>query len=146
MRKVFADANYWIGLLNPRDQLHPIALAASRKLGKTRLVTSEMVLVEVLNSLAEYTSLRASILAVVDAISANPNTEIVPQTAILFRETAILFRDAFEFYRTHQDKEWGLTDCSSFMIMRQRGLTEALTFDHHFEQAGFRALLREDAQ
>ena len=146
MRKVFADANYWIGLLNPRDQLHPIALAASRKLGKTRLVTSEMVLVEVLNSLAEYTSLRASIIAVVDAISANPNTEIVPQTAILFRETAILFRDAFEFYRTHQDKEWGLTDCSSFMIMRQRGLTEALTFDHHFEQAGFRALLREDAQ
>ena len=98
MRKVFADANYWIGLLNPRDQLHPIALVASRKLGKTRLVTSEMVLVEVLNVLAEYTSLRASIIAAVDAISANPNTEIVPQTAILFR-------DAFDFYRTYQDKE-----------------------------------------
>ena len=98
MRKVFADANYWIGLLNPRDQLHPIALAASRKLGKTRLVTSEMVLVEVLNGLAEYPRLRASVIAAVDAISANPNTEIVPQTAMLFR-------DAFGFYRTHQDKE-----------------------------------------
>ena len=83
--------------------------------------------------------LRASILAAVDAISANPNTEVVPQTAMLFR-------DALGFYRTHQDKEWGLTDCSSFIIMRQRGLTEALTFDRHFEQAGFRALLREDAQ
>lgn len=139
MRMVFADANYWIGLFNPRDQLHTIALAASRKLGRTRLVTSEMVLVEVLNGLAKYIGLRASIIAAVDAISANPNTEIVPQTAMLFRE-------ALGFYRAHQDKEWGLTDCSSFIIMRQRGLTEALTSDRHFEQAGFRALLREDAQ
>jgi predicted nucleic acid-binding protein len=139
MRRVFADANYWIGLFNRHDQLHAIAVATSRKLGKTRLVTSEMVMVEVLNGLAEYISLRASIIAAVDAISADPNTEVVPQTALLFR-------DAYGFYRTHQDKKWGLTDCSSFIIMRQQGITEALTYDHHFQQAGFRALLREDAQ
>ena len=57
MRTVFADANYWIGLFNPKDQLHDAAMAASRTLTRTRLVTSEMVLVEVLNGLAEYPAL-----------------------------------------------------------------------------------------
>jgi uncharacterized protein len=135
MRTVFADANYWIGLFNPKDQLHDTAMAASRTLIRTRLVTSEMVLVEVLNGLAEYPALRGQVVLAVDAIMADPNTEVVPQSALLFR-------DSLAHFRQHQDKEWGLTDCSSFVIMRQRGLQEALTHDHHFEQAGFVALLR----
>jgi predicted nucleic acid-binding protein len=135
MRTVFADANYWIGLFNPNDQLHDAAMAASGTLTRTRLVTSEMVLVEVLNGLAEYPALRAKVALAVDAIMADPNTEVVPQSALLFR-------DALAHFRQHLDKEWGLTDCSSFVIMRQRGLHEALTHDHHFEQAGYVALLR----
>jgi uncharacterized protein len=135
MRTVFADANYWIGLFNPNDQLHDAAMAASRTLTRTRLITSEMVLVEVLNGLAEYPALRAKVALAVDAIMADPNTEVVPQSALLFR-------DALAHFRQHVDKEWGLTDCSSFVIMRQRGLHEALTHDHHFEQAGYTALLR----
>ena len=135
MRTVFADANYWIGLFNPKDQLHDAVMAASGTLTRTRLVTSEMVLVEVLNGLAEYPALRGQVVLAVDAIMADPNTEVVPQSALLFR-------DALAQFRQHQDKEWGLTDCSSFVIMRQRGLREALTHDHHFEQAGYTALLR----
>lgn len=135
MRTVFADANYWIGLFNPKDQLHDAAMAASRTLTRTRLVTSEMVLVEVLNGLAEYPALRGQVVLAVDAIMADPNTEVVPQSALLFR-------DALAHFRQHHDKQWGLTDCSSFVIMRQRGLHEALTHDHHFEQAGYTALLR----
>ncbi len=135
MRTVFADANYWIGLFNPKDQLHDAAMAASATLTRTRLVTSEMVLVEVLNGLAEYPALRGKVVLAVDAIMADPNTEVVPQSALLFRDALVHFRE-------HQDKEWGLTDCSSFVIMRQRGLHEALTHDHHFEQAGYVALLR----
>lgn len=135
MRTVFADANYWIGLFNPKDALHEAALAASQGLSRTRLVTSEMVLVEVLNGLGKFTGLRAQTAAAVDAIMADPNTEVVPQSAILFRES-------LSYFRQHADKEWGLTDCSSFVIMRQRGLQEALTHDHHFQQAGFVALLR----
>lgn len=135
MRTVFADANYWIGLFNPKDQLHDAAMAASRTLTRTRLVTSEMVLVEVLNGLAEFPALRGQVVLAVDAIMADPNTEVVPQSALLFR-------DALAYFRQHQDKEWGLTDCSSFVIMRQRGLHEALTHDHHFEQVGYTALLR----
>lgn len=137
MRTVFADAGYWIGLLNPKDGLHTVALTASRQLQRTRLVTTEMVLTEVLNGLAKYLILRPAVISAVDAIyAADPNTEVVPQTSLQFH-------DALSLFRTHQDKAWGLTDCSSFVVMRQRGITEALTHDHHFEQAGFRALLRE---
>ena len=135
MRRVFADAAYWIGLFNPKDDLHEAAVAASQGLVKTRLVTSEMVLTEVLNGFAKYPTLRGKVVTAVDAIAADPNTEVAPQTAVLFRE-------ALALYRQRQDKEWGLTDCSSFVIMRRLGLTESLTFDHHFEQAGFVALLR----
>lgn len=53
----------------------------------------------------------------------------------------VLFRRAVEFYQAHEDKEWGLTDCISFIVMQEHGLTEALTTDKHFQQSGFRALL-----
>jgi len=54
-----------------------------------------------------------------------------------------LFTKAVKFYSERMDKEWSLTDCISFVVMKERKLTTALTTDHHFEQAGFRALLRE---
>jgi predicted nucleic acid-binding protein len=90
-------------------------MTASRALTRMRQVTSEMVLVEVLNGLAEQPALRVKVVAAVDAIMADPNTEVVPQSTLLFRE-------ALAHFRQHQDKEWGLTDCSSFVIMRQRSL------------------------
>jgi len=55
-----------------------------------------------------------------------------------------LFRQSFDLYRQRLDKEWGLTDCISFVVMQERGITEALTADHHFRQAGFLALLAGD--
>jgi predicted nucleic acid-binding protein len=48
---------------------------------------------------------------------------------------------AVEMYGARADKEWGVIDCLSFVVMKQRALEAALTFDHHFEQAGFAALL-----
>jgi uncharacterized protein len=54
-----------------------------------------------------------------------------------------LFLSAFELYRTHKDKSWSLTDCTSFIVMRERRLVDALTNDRDFRQAGFNALLRE---
>jgi len=136
MRTVFADANYWIGLFNPNDELHAAAIRSSQALGRARIVTSEMVLAEVLNGLGKFRLLRQGVAAAIDAIMSDPNTEVEPQSSLLFRE-------ALALYRQHQDKEWGLTDCASFVIMRRRGLREALTFDHHFEQAQFVALMRQ---
>ena len=57
--------------------------------------------------------------------------------------TPALFDEGFDLYRTYRDKEWGLVDCISFVVMRKAGIQEALTFDQHFVQAGFRALMRE---
>jgi predicted nucleic acid-binding protein len=65
----------------------------------------------------------------------SPGGEVVPAS----RES---LDNALEMYHEHADKEWTLTDCVSFIVMRERELTEALTQDHHFEQAGFVALLK----
>ena len=134
MKTVFADTGYWIALLNPRDDWHNRAVDASKALGKVRLITTEMVLDELLAALSKV-PVRGLVITGADAIRNNPNTEVVPQTSIQFGE-------AFDMYRRMPDKEWSLTDCASFVLMKQRGISEALAHDHHFEQAGFIALLR----
>jgi predicted nucleic acid-binding protein len=97
-----------------------------------------MVLDELLAALSPLPERTFAILGV-DAIRMNPNVEVVPQTSIQFRE-------AFDRYKQMADKEWSLTDCASFEIMKARGVSEALAHDHHFEQAGFVALLRDKAR
>jgi predicted nucleic acid-binding protein len=127
MKRVFADADFFIALLKPKEQLHAKAKA---------IVTSEMVLAEVMTFYADKgADLREAEVAVSLRLGGDPNATVIPQTSIKFRE-------ALSFYRQYKDKEWGLTDCASFLIMRETGLAEALTHDHHFEQAGFKALLR----
>lgn len=134
MKVVFADTGYWVASLNPNDPLHENAMATSRGLGKVRQLTTEMVLDELLTALSPL-PVRELATRGVEAIRANPNVEVVPQTSIQFR-------DAFGLYKRMVDKEWSLTDCASFEIMKARGITEALAHDQHFEQAGFVALLR----
>ncbi len=62
--------------------------------------------------------------------------EVVPPTHEQFQR-------ALDRYEMRPDKDWSLTDCLSFLLMEERGIADALTADHHFEQAGFRALMRE---
>ncbi len=134
MKWVFADTGYWVAVLNPKDDWKVKAEAASRSLGKVRIVTTETVLDELLAALSKV-PVRAVAIRGVEAIRSNPNIEVVPQTSLQFSE-------AFEAYRRMTDKEWSLTDCASFALMKERGLGEALAHDRHFEQAGFVALLR----
>jgi len=51
-----------------------------------------------------------------------------------------------ELFRNRPDKAWSLADCTSFVVMADHHLAEALTCDPHFAQAGFRALLLEEAE
>jgi predicted nucleic acid-binding protein len=135
MSRVFADAGYWIALLNPKDSLHAKATELSQTLARVRIVTSEMVLAEVLNAFARKgEKLRTAACALVDQIRSSPNAEIVPVTSSAFR-------GALERYRSRVDKTWGLTDCTSFLIMEQKGIAEALSGDRDFQQAGFIALM-----
>ncbi len=136
MKVVFADTGYWQAVLNPNDTLHERARAASVALGKVRLVTTEMVLSELLAALSKL-PVRPIAVSGVDRIRANPNVEVVPQTSLQFAH-------AYDLYRRRMDKEWSLTDCASFEVMQSRGIIEALAHDQHFEQAGFKALLRDE--
>jgi predicted nucleic acid-binding protein len=134
VKTVFADTGYWEAVLNPNDRLHEKARAASAALGKVRIVTTEMVLSELLAALSKL-PVRGFAVAGVDRIRSNPNVEVVPQTSLQFAH-------AYELYRSRKDKEWSLTDCASFEVMTARGLSEALAHDQHFEQAGFVAIMR----
>ena len=135
MKVVFADTRYWVAILNPKDQLHKRATEVSKSLGQVRILTSEMVLDELLAALSKPPIRRMAIQSV-ENILANPNVEVVPQTSVQFRE-------AFEMYKSRADKEWSLTDCASFVLMKSRSITEALAHDNHFVQANFTALLSE---
>jgi len=137
MTSLFADAGYWIALLNPTDALHDRAALVSASLGRTRILTSEFVLTEVLNACARKGNLsRMTACALIDKMRSNPNVEIIPMTSSAFRR-------AVERYRRRADKRWGLTDCASFLIMEEKGITDALSADRDFQQAGFKALLIE---
>ena len=135
MKRVFADACYWIALLNPKDRLHETAKRVSRGLGPCRIVTSEMVLVEFLNSLGGYGHEQRGVAAqTVKRLKNDPNVEVVPQTSLQFMSTV-------ERYASRLDKEWGATDCASFLLMEEKTMSEALTVDRHFKQAGFTILM-----
>jgi len=137
VKAIFADTGYWIALLNPRDELHRKALSVSEGLGAVRIVTSEMVLAELLNHFADKSGpLRSAAVKTARQLLANPNVEVVPQTSVQFREGLTKYGD-------WADKPWSLTDCTSFAVMAERSIHEALTYDRHFEQTGHVALLRQ---
>lgn len=136
MREVFADAGYWVAVQNPDDQFHDRAIAAAERLGSCQIVTTEMVLVEFLNFVGgagEHNRRLAS--ETVMKLRDSPSVEVIAQTSAQFNA-------AVSRYANRLDQRWSLTDCSSFLLMEQRGISEALAYDRDFEQAGFIPLLR----
>ena len=136
MTQLFADTGYWIALLNERDYLHQKATRISAMLADHRIVTTEMVLTELLNyACREGQYLRRIAGEAAAALHRRRNVEVIPQTTDQFHQ-------ALERYLSRLDQTWSIVDCASFIVMETRGIREALAFDHHFEQAGFTALLR----
>ncbi len=138
MEEVFADTGYWVAMQYAMDPLHQKARLVTQLLDSYRIVTSELVLVEFLNhvsKLGEYD--RGQGVVALENIRSNPNMEIVPLTSQLFW-------DAVRLYSQRLDKQWSIVDCSSFLIMNNRGIQDVLAYDRDFRQAGFTALLRDD--
>lgn len=136
MPEVFADTGYWIALLNRNDSLNARARELSVTLQDATIVTTEMVLTELLNNASRRGSDRRRLTAeAVVTWTANTRLEVVPQTTEQFHA-------ALELYHARPDQSWSLVDCASFIEMETRQIREALAFDRHFEQAGFTALLR----
>jgi uncharacterized protein len=136
MQIVFADTGYWVALLNPHDDLHNKALNLSKAIQPAHIITSEMVLAEVLNDFSDRGDyFRKIAVSLIRNLYEHPNTTIVPQTTGQFQ-------DALQLYEQRPDKAWSQTDCVSFKIMKEQGISEALAYDKHFLQAGFVAMMR----
>jgi len=134
MTSVFADSFYFFALVNPQDPAHGKAVAFSQTY-VGQVVMTGWVLTELADGLAKPVRWRAVFLQLAADIQANPDMIVLPCTDQLLQEGILL-------YSQRPDKEWSLTDCISFVVMQREGINEALTGDHHFEQAGFVSLLK----
>jgi predicted nucleic acid-binding protein len=132
MKAVFADSVYFFALLNARDTIHQRAVRFTTQ-SANPLVTTAWIITEVADGLCARAT-RESVVRLWDILQSSADVEIV-------LPSSELFQGGLERYRQRLDKNWSLTDCISFLVMEQRGITDALTADHHFQQAGFAALL-----
>ena len=134
MKPAFADTSYYLALVNPTDPAHGVAVdLAENFLG--RIYITDAILIELGSALSRGSD-RPVYLELLARLQSDQATTLIPASEALFRQGVALFAK-------RPDKEWSLVDCISIVIMKQRRLKEALTTDHHFVQAGFRALLRE---
>lgn len=135
MSEVFLDTSFAIALASPSDEYHEAAtrLAHTTSRSSRVVVTTLAVLLEIGNALSRPPR-RAIGIELLTQLRRDPDTIIVSMTDEVFAA-------AIDTFAQHTDKTWGLVDCVSFVVMQERGITDALTADRHFQQAGFRALL-----
>ena len=136
LNRFFMDTAYVLALLNQNDKFHEQAKTIFPKIRiADEVCITETVVIEIGNSLAR--SNRSLAVSFIESLYSTHNVNVLPVDSVLLHS-------AIDFYHKRNDKEWGLTDCISFIVMEEQGLQNALTSDEHFQQAGFRALLRED--
>lgn len=137
--RLFLDTSFSIALAIGADAHHAQAMALVTRIFAERpqLVTTRAVLLEIGDSLgrARY---RPQAVQALTGLESDPLIQIVPLSDAIYSQ-------AFRLFEARPDKEWGMTDCVSFVVMREMGITSALTADRHYQEAGFRALLRETA-
>jgi predicted nucleic acid-binding protein len=129
---VFLDIAYILALINKGDEYHERAHIAVFQVSEP-LVTTEAILLEIGNALSRQRWRQLAVITLQD-LRNDPEIEIVPLTSELLKRSE-------DFYAARMDEEWSLTDCVSFVVMRDRNIDKALTLDRHFQQAGFCALL-----
>ncbi len=138
MKQVFADTFFFVALLDRNDDWHERARLASLMLEDTLVVTSDAVIVEFVNFFSNHNAeIRRRVVKQVHRILAAPEFEVLPMT-----RTAMLA--GLSLHAQRPDRGYSLTDCISMQMMRELGLFDILTHDHHFAQEGFVPLLRRE--
>jgi predicted nucleic acid-binding protein len=134
--KIFLDTAYAIALSVESDKFHEKALALADEIEaqNVQLVTTRAVLLEIGNTLSNK-RFRKSGVALLDSLEMDQSVTIVSMSEELYQA-------ALDLFRSRMDKDWGLVDCISFVVMKQFDIKESLTTDLHFKQAGFSVLLR----
>ena len=137
MDKLFLDTSYVIALSVPKDQNHKkaIQIADFLIIDTAKLITTRAITLEIGNSLSAQKYRQAAV-ELLESLDEDPDVEIIPITEDLYRR-------GLQFFKDRSDKEWGIIDCISFVVMKDQGISNALTADKHFQQNGFKALLCE---
>ena len=126
--RIFVDTSFILALINERDQYHDQAESLSYKFENSPLITTDAVLLEIGNAMAK--DFREEAAAIIKLLRNSQRVEVI--------EIGVrLFEKGLEVYEKYSDKTWGLVDCISFIVMQENSVTEALTFDGDFTQAGF---------
>ena len=134
MKQTFADTSYWVAILWVEDQWRKDAMKASENLRSSEIVTTESVLIEVLNFFSEFRAdIKEKIAIAVELILKDEGT-------LVLLDDHEDFLKALELYKSRLDKGYSLTDCISMNLMREFGIVEILTNDGHFEQESFTKL------
>jgi predicted nucleic acid-binding protein len=126
--RIFVDTSFVLALINERDQYHDRAENLSHKFDNSPLVTTDAVLLEIGNAMAK--DFREEAVAIIKVLRSSKRVEVIETGGRLFEQ-------GLEVYEKYSDKTWGLVDCISFVVMLENGITETLTFDGDFTQAGF---------
>jgi predicted nucleic acid-binding protein len=134
-KRLFLDSSYAIAISVESDKHHLKAVALSEELERQQLkvITTRAVMLEIGSPLAK-SNFRNTAVELLSGLEHDPAVEIIPLSESLYSQ-------AFSLFRQRPDKTWSLVDCSSFVVMEERGMQKALTADTHFIQAGFQALL-----
>ena len=133
MADVFVDTSFVVALVNKNDQNHRLALDLSTQYSGKELVTTDAILLEIGNALSR--NFKRQSVEIIEDFLTSDDVQVIHLAPPLFRR-------AFDLYKSHSDKSWGLVDCVSFVVMKETGITDALSADKHFEQAGFNFLIR----
>jgi len=131
--KIFVDTLFIVALINKRDQYHQIALNLAKQYENYPLITTDAIFLESGNKLSA--NYRNEAVELIEQFLASDDIDVI-------RLTPELFDESLRLYKQYQDKSWGLVDCFSFVVMEQYKVSQALTFDRHFIQAGFQALMK----
>lgn len=134
MTRAFADTSFYQALLSPRDSWHQIAKNVFGELDGS-IVTTEYILLE-LGSMMSRGQDRITFIEFVQNLRTDPDTTILPASNAIFEK-------GFALFASRQDKDWSLTDCISFVVMKEHDIQDALSTDKHFQQSGFNLLLEK---
>ena len=135
-RLVFVDTAAWLALVNKSDNAHQSARKVRNELLRARFQFSvtNYVLLEIANALCK-SRYKETAVKLIDSIKRTKDIQVLEVSKEIYEE-------AWRIYSTYSDKDWSLTDCTSFVVMREKGITQAFTTDRHFEQAGFDILIK----
>ena len=128
---IFIDTGYVIALINQRDQYHQQAVELAGRFEGHPLLATDAILLEIGNALAR--SYKQESIAVIEQFLQADEVDIIHLTPQLFNQ-------GFALYKKYQDKTWTLVDCISIVVMQEARISQVLTFDQHFAQAGFEIL------